>query len=574
MTSKIPEPLREKDVRREDGFWEVSPRKSRPQRKKSESSEESWFKQEFPGEEWRRPPEESSESKRRRHRRRKRTQGGDDGSKGSHRSRERRHRKRSEDRKSIPRDKQSSSHRRISEMDKKHEKTLTVAATLPIQRERKVSFNGYSRLSDFLTMEEFDQGARRLATLDLDENSIRISRKQRKKRTEERRKERPGSAIHTFSSKRSTPRNGHIPPDDDDERPKTARPSRKGKESVPSSSPRAISSSEITPKTRISKEVRRENARRLSMIQVSFSGAFSIYVKGKEQVITGCYVRYVDDTETKLWTELSSADRAGRMSVLTLWKDEQTGKASSFAIQGIHLVPFLSVDDLFELLEKRDLNSGEDRGHDFDIDDYDDGKTPTILRGIKIFKYAQVMKGDDGVSFENKARLMRARDVYARLLQDCSIHKHAHAAIVLAAISSKMNPKKIGEIIKKQHEEILKDGSRRDVLAGCIFSKRHCPYYEEITRLNEDLMASRQEVQIMRDQNATASKSTTIITEELDKLVEAKVDAERASRYYKTKWEEAHGVIIDMSKEAKQMEDDLRMYKDLLVAAESAQKGC
>jgi len=321
----------------------------------------------------------------------------------------------------------------------------------------------------------------------------------------------------------------------------------------------------------------------MSLLTVSFSGLFTVSI-GKE-LIAGCYIRYTDETETKLWTEPSSATRAGRVSVISLWRDQQTGKSSSFSIQGIHLVPFLSVDDLFEVLEKRYLDSGKERGHDFDIDDYEDdeyGKTPTVLRGVKMFKYAQVMKGDDGISFDNKTRMMRARDVYACLLRDCSVHKHMYAAVVLAAISSKMSPKKIGEIIKKQHEEIVKDfgdgKSRRSIrcgnveqsLAGCVFSNRYCPYYEENARLREDLNTEREENQIMRKQSAESVRIAGDFSTRIESLVKGKFDAEREARYYKTKWEESQDVIRAMSEEAKDLENKLKLRTDRLTLVQEA----
>jgi hypothetical protein len=432
-------------------------------------------------------------------------------------------------------------------------------------------------LSNLLTDFEFDARAKRLATLDLDESSIRISRKKRRERAKRRERRRTSGKrrhtvdepqsprIHTFSKFKNPAKfEDQKTAEKEDERPKTARPRRTGgehEEKKTRANGKATAKSGSLPK-KISKDLKSEHARRMSMINdVSFSGAFTICVGAK--VVRGCYIRYTDETETRLSTGASSATRAGSVSVISLWKDEQTGKNSSVSNPRLHLVPFLSLEDLFEVLEKRYMDDGKEKGNDFDIDDYSSegdaehfGKVPDVLKGLTTFKYAQLMKADDGLSFEGDAKLMRARDVYARLLLDCSIHMHRHVGYVMACISSKLNPKTVGEIIKSQHEKMIGGLTQEEVaslesvkriIPGCTYPKQYCPYMEESKRLKEELKTKHEEVLTVIESipSEDNGKMVTQLNERVDELVVQKLQLEKDVRRYKLELEESK-LFVDM----------------------------
>jgi hypothetical protein len=527
-----------------------------------------------------------------------------------------------------------------------------------------------------LTEELIQEGANRLAAMDLDETSIRISRKRQKHRRRRRRQERAnqeegkeaplkkettelapvssstirgpppdktekeapvnlsqsrpkvraaGRMKRSHQRRNSLPRNVRInvdttgkkgftatpvleEHDDDgaaDDEGKVPPPAPVMKErSVsfsdespipPSASPRSAEligkrEEEVTGSTKpvVKKETRKRNARRMSLLNVASSGIFRIRIVNGE-MITGCYIRYTNESETKLCTRSgTTASRAEAMSTISLWKDKQTGKNTALSIQGVHLVPFLNVADLFEVLEKRYLDNGREKGGEFDIDDYSSdsdsdseselkktggksyeeratrGKIPSILKGLEIFKYAEVMRGDDGMSFDNKTRMMRARDVYARLLKDCSIHKHRYVGYVIAAITPKLNPKTVGELMRHQHEEIVQDCEQSpssyqkspiQTVAGCVLSNRYCPYYEETVRLKEDLLMKRSDLNRLMNRS---DESITIIKEyagKMEKFLEEKLEAERDATYYRGEWEEATKALEESEARLKDAEE-------------------
>lgn len=253
----------------------------------------------------------------------------------------------------------------------------------------------------------------------------------------------------------------------------------------------------------------------------------------------GCYLKYVDASESVIWTPDSS--RRGKRTIF--WG----GKAPV-------RVAYLRVEDLFHALEPTNLADGN-RNADFDPDDYtsEDGvwtKVPAVLAGVPTTEYNKAQWHEDCWTFDAGTMMMKARDVYERLIRDAMAHKHYYSASIAVCISSRVAPSRGWTILRSIQERLSSQFVSKGIcpedfsFAGCAFPHMVCFYQEHASWLKEELAQARKE----RNENYRMAETASIQSQKIQTMF-----ADVSARYT-----EALNKIADLSARVNELDASLR----------------